>query len=186
MKLNLGCGHRKQADFVNVDLFAECDPDQVFDLEKLPWPWPENSADKVLFNHSLEHLGQTTSVFLGIMKELYRVCCDGAIVEINVPHPRHDFYLGDPTHVRPITPEVMSLFDSRLNDEWRDTQSSAATPLGHYLGVDFTIVNVTMVLDEPYASMLTRGEMTEAEVVERARERNNVVREIQIKLKARK
>ncbi len=186
MKLNLGCGHRKRAGFVNVDMFPACAPDQVVDLESLPWPWVDDSVDEALFNHSLEHLGQSTSVFLGIMQELYRVCRDGAVVEINVPHPRHDFYIGDPTHVRPITPQTLSLFDRRLNDQWRDTGSSAATPLAHYLGVDFTIVSAVTVLDEPYASMLTRKEMAEDELFKLVRERNNIASEFHIRLAVRK
>ena len=37
------------------------------------------------------------------MKELYRISCDQANIHISVPHPRHDDFLADPTHVRPIT-----------------------------------------------------------------------------------
>lgn len=186
MKLNLGCGHRKREGFINVDRFADCKPDQVVDLEKLPWPWPNDSAEQVLFIHSLEHLGQSTDVFLGIMRELYRVCRSNATVEIHVPHPRHDFYTGDPTHVRPITPDVLSLFDRKLNDHWRDTGSSAGTPLAHYLQVDFAIASAVTILDEPYASMLNAGQLTQTQLEELVRERNNVASEFQIKLTVRK
>ena len=40
MKLNLGCGNYKMNGFVNVDKFADCEPDEVVDLEVFPWPWP--------------------------------------------------------------------------------------------------------------------------------------------------
>ena len=93
MKLNMGCGHNKREGYVNVDMSPVCNPDVVWDLETLPWPWQDNSVDGVLFNHSLEHLGQIARVFLGMMKELYRVCRDGAEIEINVPHPRHDNFI---------------------------------------------------------------------------------------------
>jgi hypothetical protein len=55
MKFNMGCGSRKLAGFVNVDAQALCSPDQVFDLETTPWPWPSDSAEEIVFNHSLEH-----------------------------------------------------------------------------------------------------------------------------------
>ena len=59
MKLNMGCGHNKREGYVNVDMSPVCNPDVVWDLETLPWPWQDNSVDGVLFNHSLEHLGQS-------------------------------------------------------------------------------------------------------------------------------
>jgi hypothetical protein len=136
--------------------------------------------------HCLEHLGQSTDVFLGIMCELHRICRHGATVDIHVPHPRHDFYLGDPTHVRPITPETLSLFDRQLNDRWAATGSSAATPLAQYLHVDFAITGVTTILDEPYAGMLQRGEVAQEEVMRWIRERNNIATEYQIRLQVRK
>src|SRR5438128_1636018 len=124
MKLNMGCGHNKLDDWVNVDVSQECAPDVVCNLELLPWPWADDSIERVLFNHSLEHLGEDKRTFLGMMKELYRVCCDGAQIEINVPDPRHDDFLGDPTHVRAITPSLLTLFNREACDEWQETRRS--------------------------------------------------------------
>ena len=70
-------------------------PDQVVDLERFPWPWPDSSADEVLLNHVLEHLGQHPDTFIGVMKELWRVCAPGARVRVHVPDPRHEHFLGD-------------------------------------------------------------------------------------------
>ena len=186
MRLNLGCGTRHREGFVNVDRFPECRPDELVNLESLPWPWPDDCAEEVSLIHCLEHLGASTDVFLGIMRELYRICRHGAVVEIHVPHPRHDFYLGDPTHVRPITPETLSLFDRQLNDQWAATGSSAATPLARYLRVDFAITDVTTILDEPYAGMLQRGELAQEKAMRLLRERNNIATEYRIRLQVRK
>jgi len=82
MRLNLGCGNTRMQDWLNVDKIAACNPDQVVDLEALPWPWPDNSVDEVLLSHVLEHLGQATDTYLGIIKEIYRVCRDGARITI--------------------------------------------------------------------------------------------------------
>ena len=70
MRLNLGCGNRKLEGWVNVDREAACKPDRVADLEKLPWPWPDDSAEEVMLSHVLEHLGADPKVYLGIVKEL--------------------------------------------------------------------------------------------------------------------
>ena len=78
MRLNLGCGQDKRDGWTNVDKMAAAEPDQVVDLEELPWPWPDSSVEEVAMKHVLEHLGAETDVYLGIIKELYRVCRHGA------------------------------------------------------------------------------------------------------------
>ena len=77
LKLNLGCGQRKMDGYVNVDASPVCAPDQVVDLEKTPWPWPDDAVDTVKLIHVLEHLGQQPATFLAILRELWRVCCAG-------------------------------------------------------------------------------------------------------------
>ena len=89
LKLNLGCGTRQLEGYLNVDMSPECNPDQVVDLEELPWPFEDNSTEQIVMSHVLEHLGADSKVFLGIMSELYRVCRHGALIQVIVPHPRH-------------------------------------------------------------------------------------------------
>jgi hypothetical protein len=181
----MGCGRNKLPGYVNVDAEAGCAPDQVFDLEATPWPWPDGCAEEVVFNHSLEHMGGDPKVFLAIMSELYRVCSPGAMVRIHAPHPRHDNFIGDPTHVRVVTPQVLSLFDRVQNDEWARIGASN-TPFAHYLGVDFALESCTTMLDEPYSSQLEAGAITEAEVIEALTTRNNIAHELQMVLRVRK
>jgi len=183
MKLNLGCGYKKLAGFVNVDLFAECAPDAVVNLEEFPWPWADSSADRVVFNHSLEHLGASVRTFQSIIQELYRVCRGGAEVHVNVPHPRHDDFIDDPTHVRPITPALLSLLSKKLNAEWHRTGASNS-PLAHYWNVDFEIKRAEFGLDEAYQARFASGESSVQEIGALSRERNNVVKEIRIVLVA--
>ena len=83
------------------------------DMEIFPWPVPSDSVKEMLFSHVLEHVGQDTDTFLNIMKEIYRIASDDCIVRVFVPHPRHDFFLIDPTHVRAILPETLEMFDRK-------------------------------------------------------------------------
>lgn len=185
MKLNLGCGRHRLEGFVNVDAEAACEPDQVVDLERFPWPWPDNSVEEVLLRHVLEHLGADAKVFLKIMQELYRVCAPGAVVKIQVPHPRHDDYLGDPTHVRPVTPQMLSHFDRELNETWQ-AQGAANTPLALYTGVDFKTTRANILVGAPYNAQLQRGEISMPEMEQLVRERNNVATQFHIDLLVRK
>jgi SAM-dependent methyltransferase len=185
MKLNMGCGYSKQQGFINVDASSECAPDVVLDLEKTPWPWPSDSADTVTFFHSLEHMGGDHRVFKEIIQELYRVCSNGAEIVIRVPHPRHDDFVTDPTHVRVITPLTLDHFSKRKNAHWIQT-GDPNTPLALYWGVDFEVKKVTNALDEPYRSQHKRGELSNEQIYALARERNNVIKEIEIILACRK
>jgi hypothetical protein len=185
VKLNLGCGYKKQEGWINVDASAACQPDVVLDLEQLPWPWSTDAAEQVRFIHSLEHMGRDPVVFLGIMKELHRVCCNGAEIEIIVPHPRHDDFLGDPTHVRVITPKLLQLFDRQFCDEVKRLGGSNS-PFAHYLDVDFFIKSVTQALAEPYAREFANRSLVEEQVERMSRELNNVVAQYEIILGVRK
>jgi hypothetical protein len=133
----------------------------------------------------LEHLGQATEVYLGIIKELYRVCRDGAPVSIIVPHPRNDDFLTDPTHVRPITPEGLRMFSQAVNREWIEKQG-ANTPLALYLGVDFEIETIDMTVAEPWISRLERSKISEPELEYAVSTFSNVVQQTKIVLRALK
>ena len=185
VKLNLGCGAKRAEGWVNVDKYPALAPDMVHDLEALPWPWADNSVSEVLMAHVLEHLGQSTEVFLGIMAELYRICRPGAVIHVVVPHPRHDDFINDPTHVRPITPEVMSLFDRQVNLEWQRT-GAANSQLALALGVDFVILHVELVPTKDWLARVQRGEVDQAELAQAMSSQNNVIREIGIRLTVRK
>jgi ADP-heptose:LPS heptosyltransferase len=156
LKYNLGCGADYHFGWVNVDRFAAANPDIVMDLEAFPWSLPDDSADEILLSHVLEHLGGTSDIFLKVMQELYRVCKPGAKVTIRVPDPRHDDYLSDPTHQRPVIPGLFQPFDLALNEAWQAI-GLPGTPLGKYLQIDFAVVSATPYLDPRWRTALDEG-----------------------------
>nr|CRH05188.1 Putative SAM-dependent methyltransferases [Candidatus Magnetococcus massalia] len=180
IRLNLGCGSQKLPGFINVDKFGE--PDFKHDLEIFPWPWADSSVEVVYMSHVLEHLGRETDVYLQVMQELYRVCAADAEVVIKVPHPRHNHYLSDPTHVRPIIPEGMELFSKAKNRQWMES-GNANTTLGLFLDVDFEVISSNFVLDPAWDNPLKSGQISESDVFQAIHRFNNVVAEIHMVLK---
>jgi SAM-dependent methyltransferase len=185
LKLNLGCGYRKMDGYLNVDRSGDSQPDLVLDLEKLPWPFPDNSVTHISMSHVLEHIGQEADKFLQLIQEMYRVCAPQAELTVAVPHPRHDNFLSDPTHVRPILPTTLQLFDQAMNREAIAT-GNGASPLGLQLGVDFEIRSVQFILDPRWAGRFEAGELTSEQVFEYAQSQNNVIAELTLVLMAHK
>jgi hypothetical protein len=183
VKLNLGCGHERLEGWLNVDKSGT--PELVVDLEQFPWPWADSSVEAVRLHHVLEHLGETTASYLGVLRELYRVCQDGARVFITVPHPRHDDFLIDPTHVRPILAESFQLLSRRRCLDWK-ARGIANTPLALYLDVDFEVEKVAHTLDALWQRQLEAGKMTTEELGAMAQQVNNVIKQTDIELRVLK
>jgi len=176
VRLNLGCGHHKLPGWVNSDWSSACAPDALVNLESFPWPWRDSSVDEVLLNHVLEHLGAVPAVYIGIMKELWRVCRDGATVTIAVPHPRSDDFMNDPTHVRAVTGEGLVLFSRKANEHFQ-RHGCSNTPLAFQHGIDFDFVSVETLLEEPWASDRTSGKIDDRAVEEAVLRYNNVIKQ---------
>ncbi|WP_052717370.1 class I SAM-dependent methyltransferase [Chromobacterium vaccinii] len=185
LKLNLGCGHDKRTGFINVDSQAACQPDQVVDLERFPWPWADGSVDEIVMSHVLEHLGAATDTYLGIIKELYRVCAPDARVTITVPHPRSDNYLADPTHVRPITAMGLQMFNQELNRQ-SIQEGGSGTPLGIYLNVDWALESSDVKILEPWASRFNGGQLTEDDIALAVQNFYNVIGDCTFVMRIRK
>jgi ubiquinone/menaquinone biosynthesis C-methylase UbiE len=79
--LNLGCGTYKRPEYINVDAFESCDPDYLWDLNRTPYPWADNSIDGIVMTHVLEHLDN----WWGAFTECARILKPGGTLQINVP-----------------------------------------------------------------------------------------------------
>lgn len=181
MRLNLGCGLRHLDGFLNIDREAACRPDLIHDLERTPWPFEDEVVSEVVLDHTLEHLGEDSRVYLSIVRELYRVCSPGAMVRITAAHPRHDSYLCDPTHVRPVTVAGLSMLSKARNRQWQ-SDGFANTPLALYLDVDFEVVDYENVLDPRWQEILDSGKISRSELRNAMSMYANVVQEIRVTL----
>jgi hypothetical protein len=183
LRLNLGCGQNLMEGYVNVDKYGSFSPDVVWDLEVTPWPFETGSVEEIHLRHVLEHLGAQTEVFLSIMKELYRVCAPNATVLVAIPHPRSDSFSGDPTHVRPINENIMSLFSKKKNREWKEL-GMPNTPLATYLDIDFEIESLNFSLMPHWNAKYGNGELSPEEIEFAMNTYFNVIDEITMNLRA--
>jgi hypothetical protein len=183
--LNLGCGFDHRAGWLNVDSFEACKPDRLIDLEQFPWDLPSDYFEQILIKHVLEHLGASFAVFEQVMREIYRVAAAGAIVEIHVPHHKHDNFWSDPTHVRAFTPLTFQMMSKKQCDDWI-SRGVGNTMLAHLMRVDFEVVEMVQVFDPAWYKRHTDGLMSIEQLREAALMHWGVVREIQVKLRALK
>ena len=105
-----------------------------------------------------------------------------AIIQINVPHPRHDNFISDPTHVRAITPMTLQLFDLALNKQWQEMKA-ANSPFAIYLGVDFKLLSTNISVEPTYVDALKNNKITNEQLHVLIKERNNVATEYRFTLK---
>ena len=104
-------------------------------------------------------------------------------MDITVPHPRHDDFLADPTHVRPITVLGLSLYDKEKNRQW-EKENAANSPLGLIHNVNFKIIDVRYDLTKDYIKMVKEKKITQEKLFEMIERYNNIVKQIFIQLKA--
>ncbi len=92
--LDVGCGLRKRAETVGIDINPRSNADVIHDLNIMPYPFPENHFDEIVCDNVLEHLDDVVKV----MEELHRIAKPQARMTIIVPFYSHRNANTDPTH----------------------------------------------------------------------------------------
>lgn len=106
MKLNLGCGKDYRKGYINIDNNKNFKTDKIFDLNQLPYPFEDDSVDEIIANEILEHLDDVVKV----MREIWRICKNNAIIKIKVPYYKWRGAFWDPTHKHFFTEETFYYF----------------------------------------------------------------------------
>lgn len=97
--LHLGCGEDYHEDAWNVDVEPSVNPDEVYNLEELNWPWPDESFGTIRAFHLLEHLEDMEQA----LRECERILRPGGTLIVKVPvgvdaisDPGHKWGNGNP------------------------------------------------------------------------------------------
>lgn len=129
MKLNLGSCGTEIPGYISVDIVPPAEV--ITDLAE-KWPWPNDSIEAVKAIHVFEHLPD----MIHVMNELWRVCRNGAIVEIEVPSASHGAGgFQDPTHKSYWTMNTFLYFEAGAAERER---------FGDYYGIKgrFLVKNI--------------------------------------------
>ncbi len=135
MRINLGSGANPLPGWLNVDVAGAATSDMAFDITRPDWPLAPNSVGKAELLYAFSGVKIET-----VIKELYRVCLDGAIVRIKVPYPWYGWFLVDSNHSQPLLPRFFEMLDLEKCRKELLT-GNYATSLALHLAVDFEFLS---------------------------------------------
>ncbi len=117
-ELLIGCGreHSKTihvnerphwTNLVTLDINRDHCPDVVWDLNRLPLPFEDNTFDEIHAYEVLEHIGTQGDYrfFFAQFSDFWRILKPGGVLVGTVPLPTSPWAWGDPSHTRVIPKE---------------------------------------------------------------------------------
>lgn len=104
--LDIGAGMERSEGWVTLDIAG--DPDVVWDIRQMPWPFEDGEFDRINCHHVLEHLEPQFKV--PVFNEMWRVLKTDGSVNIEVPVFPYVSAVADPTHLSYWHPETFDYF----------------------------------------------------------------------------
>lgn len=115
--LNIGCGNKILGNATNHDRYKHRpEVDVAWDLNNLPWPWPNESYGHISAIAVLEHLDID---LLTALNECWRILKPDGQLEVKLPYWNHEMAYCDPTHRYVVGLQIFDCFDP-------DTERGAA------------------------------------------------------------
>jgi ubiquinone/menaquinone biosynthesis C-methylase UbiE len=109
MRLNLGCGKDILPNAVNHDRTKHsAGIDVAWDLNVLPWPWPDNSFEMIVAYAVMEHLKLN---LVESMNECWRILKPEGEICLKLPYYQHAASWQDPTHYWKFDVTSFDVFD---------------------------------------------------------------------------
>lgn len=92
--LDVGCGRNKTPGAIGIDRNADTSADVRCDLDRIPYPFADNTFDLLRAIHVIEHVSDV----IRTMEEFHRLVRPGGTVRIETPHYTDFSSFCDPTH----------------------------------------------------------------------------------------
>lgn len=98
--LVLGSGLKRFSEAIRLDINPRVNPDVIWDLNNYPWPFEDNRFKFIIAEHILEHIWTQGDVegYFKLFREIWRICKNGAEVNIELPYGLHSIAFSDPGH----------------------------------------------------------------------------------------
>ncbi len=119
--LNLGCGNKRLKNYLGMDRFPCGGADFIGDIMYIPVK--TSTVSKILLDNVIEHIFDIPA----LMRELYRICRNNAIITIRTPHFTSLSSWIDPTHIHHLSYFSIEHFTKKH--------------VSHYTGKGFEIVD---------------------------------------------
>lgn len=97
VKLNLGCGWRKEAGYINIDSREIVNPDRCGDVFEILKTYADSSVDEIRAFDFMEHVFPKDVVLL--MWQIHRVLKSDGVFHFFIPSTDARGAFMDPTHV---------------------------------------------------------------------------------------
>lgn len=130
-ELLIGCGSRrtkiislpgrdKWEDVSTLDINSDHNPDVVWDLEKMPYPFKSNSFDEIHAYEVLEHIGDQGDwrKFFEQFSEFWRILRPGGFLMATVPSLTSPWLWSDPSHRRVIAPGTLTFLNQERYEKF--------------------------------------------------------------------
>jgi SAM-dependent methyltransferase len=92
--LDVGCGLNKHPGAIGVDRNRDTAADVIADIDRGTLPFRENTFEKVLVVHVIEHVADV----IATLEEVHRVARPGGRIIVETPHYTDFSSFCDPTH----------------------------------------------------------------------------------------
>lgn len=149
-ELLVGCGNKRDKliatpngdkwnDLTTLDISSACNPDIVWDLKDMPYPFEDNTFDEIHAYEVLEHTFPQGDYinFFKEFSEYYRILKPGGYLCITCPKYDGLWAWGDPGHTRIIS-EGSIIFLNQLEYE-KQVGVTAMTDYREIYKADFDI-----------------------------------------------
>ena len=125
-ELLIGCGAARKKllhkvdkvgwhDLITLDIEASHNPDVVWDLNVMPYPFDDNTFDEIHAYEVLEHLGQQGDYrfFFAQFSEFWRILKPNGVFMATCPSRFSKWAFGDPSHTRVFQPEQLTFLQQK-------------------------------------------------------------------------
>jgi predicted SAM-dependent methyltransferase len=157
-ELLIGCGNRREKEMgpldqqdwcnlVTLDMNESCDPDVVWDLNDLPYPFDNNHFNEIHAYDVLEHTGKQGDYkfFFQQFTEFWRILKPDGLLLITIPHWNSIWAWGDPGHTRVLAPGCFHYLSQ--NQYARQLGITKMTDYRNIYKADFEVLKIQEVKD---------------------------------------